>query len=286
MAISHRARATRLLVIGLVVTSLVTITIDYRGGDRGPLALVGQAAVSVVTPLQEAVSKVFRPVGNFLSSVANLGSFRTENARLRSDIAALRQQESDYGALQAENKRLRRILNLKERLAFNTIGATVIAEGVSNFEWSIWIDQGSSNGVKVDMPVIAAEGLVGRVVKVAGGSSQVMLLIDPRSRIAARLAGSRKQGLLIGQRDEPLALELISPDVTVRPGELVQTSSHDGGIFPDAIPIGRVERVLPEGPELTKTIRVRPNVDFSRLDHVLVVISERSTVRPQAVGPG
>ena len=67
MALRSRARSTRLLVVTLVSISLVTITVDYRQGDEGPLAAASEAALVVLTPLQEAVSKVTRPIGNFFA---------------------------------------------------------------------------------------------------------------------------------------------------------------------------------------------------------------------------
>jgi hypothetical protein len=114
MAIYRRERSTRLLVIGLVLTSLVTITLDFRGGERGPLATGGRMALSIVSPLQEGISKVVRPIASFVSGVAQIGSLRAENARLQKEL-------EDVGFLQSrlqENEaRLRELEEMVRALA-------------------------------------------------------------------------------------------------------------------------------------------------------------------------
>ena len=264
MAVHARARSTRLLVVSLVFASLMTITIDFRGGERGPLAAVGRASLAVITPLQEAVSTIFRPIAE-------------KNARLRAELQRLSGEQAQILELQRENDTLRRNLDLRERLGFQTRGATVIGESVSNFEWAVIVDRGSDDGVRIDTPVIAAEGLVGRVVRVSRSSAKVLLIVDPRSRVAVRLAGSGEQGALVGRRaGQDLRLDLVDPLTEVKPGEQVLTSGLEGGIFPPGVPVGVVSEVLPSEVDLTKHVLVRHAVDFSRLDHVQLVIPDRA----------
>lgn len=285
MAVSHRARSTRLLVIGLVVASLVTITIDFRGGDSGPLSLAGRVAVGIVAPLQEAVSKVFRPIGSFFSGLTNVGSLRAENARLRQEVRELSDQTGSAAELQRENDALKQLLNLTQKGDFNTIGATVIGEAPSNFEQSISLNRGTGNGVTIGMPVIAPDGLVGRVVKVGDRWSSVLLIIDQGSTVAARLSASGERGGISGAGPRPLDMEFVDNETKVQPGEIVVTSSYDGGVFPDGIKIGRVERILPAGADLYRHVEVRPYVDFSKLTDVLIVTSQDSDLPQQVREP-
>ena len=148
----------------------------------------------------------------------------------------------------------------------------MIGESVSNFEWAVIIDRGSSDGVTLDMPVIAADGLVGRVVKISPTSSKVMLISDPDSRVGVKLASSGERGLLVGGRGEELRLDLINPDTEVLPAEPVLTSGYQGSLFPPGIPVGQVARATTSEIELTRPVFVRPYVDFSRLSHVLLVL--------------
>ena len=151
------------------------------------------------------------------------------------------------------------------------VGANVIGESLSNFEWSVTIDRGSSDGVAVDMPVIADKGLVGRVTEVASHWSKVMLIIDPRSAVAARLVSSGETGLLTGQARNAPIMDLVGPDTVVGADEQVVTSGYQNGLYPPDIPVGFVSSVYTRPGSLTKSIEVRPAVDFSSLEFVEVV---------------
>ncbi|MGH2675468.1 MAG: rod shape-determining protein MreC [Actinomycetota bacterium] len=276
----RRVRSTRLLVVGLLVASLVTITIDARGGREGPMATIGRAFGAVIGPLQEGVAAVVRPVGSFVGNVFRSGTLAQENEALREQLALSRRQQSEVNSLRRENEELQRLLGLSGRLGFETMGATVTGEAPGNFEWAVIIDRGSVDGVTVDMPVIAGEGLVGRVVEVYQGSAKVMLIIDPDSAVSVRLDASGERGLLVGQREEPLQFRLIDQDTQIQPGETVETSGYaleEGleGVFPPSIPVGVVDLVEPDESNLTLQVLVRPNVDFSRLSIVALVTGRR-----------
>ena len=272
MAIYKRERSTRLLVVALVVTSLMIITLDFRGGQRGPLAAAGRISLAIISPLQDGIAKVFRPIGTFFSNLAALGSLRSENARLRAELAELQGAQAQILEYEARIEELTGLLEFKEEFDLQTIGATVVSEVPSNFEASVTINRGAADGVELDMPVVAAEGLVGRVVQVADGWSKVLLLIDSDHAVHARLASTRATGILRGQRERDLRLDLILPGTPVQPGEQVVTSGQDG-VYPPGIGIGVVSQVMPNESALQEEILVRPNVDVSRLSDVLVVLS-------------
>ena len=276
MAIAGRARNARLLVAVLVSISLVTITIDYRQGGSGPLAGLGRAALTAIAPLQAAVSRITRPVGDLLSTLANLPRIRRENERLKDELAEARAAVARQASLEARYEQLVKLLGLQEALDPPTAAALVIGSGVSNFEWTITIDAGTEDGVEVGSPVLAAAGLVGRVVKAGPTSSLVQLIIDPDSRVAARLASSRETGLLVGQGEDDLQMRGIDPATEVAAGEPVETAGYQGGLYPPGIPIGVVSRVVENPAALEKFVTVRPAVDFSTLEVVLVVLSSRA----------
>lgn len=263
-----------------MVASLTIITVDYRAQEQGPLAALGRAALGIVAPVQEAVAGIFRPVGAFFSTLANLGKLKAENTRLRAQLERISGEQAQLQDLLRENANLRQLNDLRKHLDFSTRGASVVGESVSNFEWAVIVDRGSSDGVRIDMPVIASEGLVGRVVKVSASSAKVRLIVDPRSRVAVRLT-SGEQGVLVGRRaGQDLRLDLVDPETTVRAAESVTTSGFEGAVFPPGIPVGVVSEVVPSEVDLSKHVLVRPLVDFSRLDHVLLVFSRFAEPRP------
>jgi rod shape-determining protein MreC len=274
----RRPRSTRLLVIGLIVTSLVTITIDFRGGERGPLAAAGRLGAAVVAPLQEGISAVFRPIGSFFTNVFRAGSLAEENALLRrqlDDIAARVQYQS---AIEAQNAVLKEQLQLEEELGYDLFGATVIAGSFDeNFQRTIQINKGSADGVLVDMAVVTGRGLVGQVISVTESTATVRLIIDHRSSIAVRLGSNRELATMEGQGEGELRLNLVDAEAQVDLEELVVTATWrlDGvevGKLPPDIPVGVVSRVVPDetgysGP----AVYIRPAVDFSTLEYVSLV---------------
>jgi rod shape-determining protein MreC len=280
VALPSRTRTARLLVVTLVSASLVTITVDYRQGPEGPLAEAGDAALAALSPLQEAVSRITKPVGSFFSTLVRLPSIRAENEDLRARVAELEAQVATSADLAARVNQLEALLGLREQLgALRTVGARVIANSVSNLEWTITIDVGSSDGIAVAMPVVAPAGLVGHVVRVGPDSAMVRLIIDPDSAVAARLDLSRATGLLEGQGERDLRMRLVDPEIEVRPGERVVTAGYrlpgvGGGLYPPGILIGSVSHVVANEAELEQFVTVRPAVDFSALDVVLVVLSD------------
>ncbi len=280
MALRSRARSTRLLVVTLVSISLVTITVDYREGDDGPLASLGDGALAVIGPMQEVVSKVTHPIGNFFSTLVRLPSIRHERDVLRERVDALETQLAETRADQARLAELEGLLELQESLGpkIETTATQVIANGVSNFEWTITIDKGSSDGITENMPVVASGGLVGHILRVSPSSSIVQLIIDPDSFVAGRLDVSRQTGLLSGERGEDLRMSLVDPTVEVMPDERVVTAGYQipgvaHSLYPPNVLIGTVSRVLDEDSALEKFVTVRPAVDFSSLSLVLVVLS-------------
>jgi rod shape-determining protein MreC len=272
MALYSRPRNTRLLVVSLVMASLLTITVDYRGGEKGPLEAAGQGALEVVVALQSGVSAVIRPIGSFLSGLAHIGSLRSENQALKDEIEKLRaeaaQALSRERVIQDQNK----LLKLREDLQIKTsVAGRVVGESFTNFEWAVTVDVGSADGVHVNDPVVSGDGLVGHVIKVAPNACKVELIIDPDSSVAGRLASSGETGLIVGQRSRPLTMDLVSSTARVVINDQVVTSGYQRGLYPPEIPIGRVSHVFSRPGSLTTTIEISPAVNFSALELVLVL---------------
>lgn len=285
MALSGgRSRSPRLLVVMLVAASLLTITVDYREQDSGPLAAAGRAAVAVISPMQEAVSKVTHPIGNFLSTLVRLPAIRAENERLRNQVADLRARFAVVGSESARLHELEDLLDVRLSLGptTTTVAAQVIASGVSNLEWTVWIGKGADDGIRQDDAVVVGNAsgarLVGHIVRVTGGSAVVQLLADPDSFVAGRLDVAQATGLVQGNGNQDMRMRLLLPSTTVTAGDEVTTAAFRiPGVgqtqYPPNVLIGTVSRVLKSDTATEKYVTVRPAVDFSTLDIVLVVLS-------------
>lgn len=271
MALYSRPRNTRLLVVSLVMVSLLTITVDYRGGKRGPLEVAGHGALQVVVALQSGVSKIVHPIGAFLSGIAHIGSLRSENDRLKAQINALKAQAAKVISYKRIIQEQSRLLKLQEDLQLKGATGRVVGESVSNFEWSVTINVGSADNVHVNDPVVNGDGLVGHVIEVTSHACKVQLIIDPDSAVAGRLTSSGETGLVVGQRSRPLTMDLVNSNAKVTPTEPVVTSGYQQGLYPPEIPIGEVSHIFSRPGNLTTTIELSPAVDFSTLEFVLIV---------------
>ncbi len=284
MVSRQRPRSTRLLVVVLVSISLAVITLDYREGQNGPLAGLGRVALAAMAPLQQAVTTVTRPIGDFFTGLVHLPSLEEENQRLRRDNETLRTTIQRATYLESQVSQLADLLGLKQSLTPNSVPATVIANGLSNFRWTITIDRGSDDGIAADQPVITGsmEGpqLVGKVISVTPISAEVELIIDRDSAVAGRLSVSHETGLVEGQGDADLRMSLVDPGTVVEGNETVVTQGYQvngqRGLYPPGLVIGQVSHVIPGANELQEFVTVRPAVDFSALEFVLVLQTARS----------
>jgi rod shape-determining protein MreC len=229
-------------------------------------------AVDAVTPFEKSIVWFQSSVSNLWHNYFYLRGVRQENRDLKLQIERLRIEQVRLNQDAEQARRLQALLGFKEQFISKTMGAQVIGSSGSEQSRSIYIDKGSRDGVKQDMAVITAEGVVGKVLRVFRTTSQVLLVNDQTSGVGAILEKSRLQGVLRGTALGEVVLEKVMSDETVQPGEKVVTSGGDQ-IFPKGLPVGTVTKVSP-GPELFLNIRVRPAVDLSRLEEVLVITQQ------------
>ena len=272
----HRRRA-RLVLILLIISALVLVTIDFRANDAdgdGPLDRVRGVVTTVFRPVQDGLVTLVRPLGNAASSVTDIFAVRSENERLRAQVEALSERHRSVDDLERENAELRDLLAIRDRGQLETVTARTVALGPSYFEWTVTIDVGTDDGVRRGMPVINGDGLVGRVFQATPSASRVLLAIDPNFFAAARLVDSGEIGNLNGRGGDPMLFNPLEPEAEIEVGEELVTSSYDGGAFPGGIPIGMVAAIGDTSTRLTQEVEIRPFVNFTRLDHVLVVLQE------------
>lgn len=262
------------MLAALLAATATVVTLDFRENPGGPLQRAQDVAISVVAPLQDGIGQIFRPAGDFLSSLGKIGSLKNENARLKAELDSLTARQRRIPEIVSENARLKGLVAVKEKdwAAGTTLASRVIANGPSNNEWTAILDKGSADGVVKGMAVVTGQGLVGRTLSVSERYSKVLLLIDPRHSVGARLSGTGETGIIAGRGLDDLKFEFIEPNTVIGRGETVVTSGYDRGVYPAGIPIGRVASVENTADGLSKNALVKPVVDFSRLDIVLILM--------------
>ncbi|TMK54226.1 MAG: rod shape-determining protein MreC [Actinobacteria bacterium] len=279
-----RSKRVRWLLVILIVASLAIITIDYRDKGNGPFERIGHVALTILSPIQHGLVTIFRPVGNFFAGFTEVPTLRSRVSTLQRQVAELRAGQNTVAEIERENESLRKLLGIRDRYNLNTVAAQVIGVSPSNFERTVFIDRGSRAGVKKDMPVIAGDGLVGRVIRVGPSTSEILLLIDRTSAVASRVVPSGETGLLEGDGSEDTKLELFNPDAKLGVGDRVVTSGYDRGLYPPGIPIGTVVSAPPAQSNLSRVVAIQPYVDFSSLDYVLLIIGQTATSSPSPSG--
>ena len=260
----------------LLLVSLVLITVDFRsGGDEGdgPLDRLRGAVTAVVRPVQDGIVALVRPLTDAAGGVTDLFDVRAENQRLRAQVETLQVRERSTTDLERENAELRDLLDIRERAELETITASVVGFGASQFEWTVTLNVGTDDGSERNMPVINGDGLVGRVLDTTSRASTVLLTIDPNFAVSVRTAAGGEIGILAGRGGDPLAFTPNDPQVEVEAGQELVTSSYDAGLYPAGIPVGLISRSADPSRTLIRELTVQPFVDFTRLHQVLVIVN-------------
>jgi rod shape-determining protein MreC len=271
----------RIVVGGLVLLSLVLITLSFRStaldGFQG-------TAASALRPFEIAADRVSRPFRDAGGWVHGLVNAKSENAKLKKQVDALRAQlVLDESALQ-ENVLLRQQLQYKgpPSLAnFDRRNAAVLANPQSAFDESITVAAGTADGVHAGYPVIDARGgLVGTIDRAEKGVSRVTLLTDGQSAVTATdLNNPAAVGLVRrgGGSGDTLILDRVPKAPNVEVGDIVITAGSLGkgtlpSMFPRGLQVGTVSSVSNNDIDTFKTIQVEPFVDFSALRSVIVLV--------------
>jgi rod shape-determining protein MreC len=208
-----------------------------------------------------------------LGRINRLADLEEQNEALRHENLMLRHELTLLQEARIENETLRRQLNFKSAVPnYQLLSAEVIGHDPSNLLQSLIIDRGHKDGIEVGMPVLAAEGLVGRISETSANSSKVMVLTDPSSSVSSMIQRSRATGLVQGHIASELYMRYIPPGDTVDPGDMVLTSGL-GGNFPKRLVIGQVSSVDRQDVQMFQEARIIPAVNLRNLEVVMVLLN-------------
>lgn len=261
------AAAIVLLVVLLVSTSQTT----------GGLNVLRNLLSVPLTPLRQAYSAVTAKAGGFVSDLASLREAQAQNQELQMEIRELQARNLELAELKRQNDEFRQLLNFKVQYAdYGFLGGTIIGKDPGNWFDVFTINRGVKDGLKKGegYPVIAADGLVGRVSHVGLLSSEVVSLIDMDSTVSVRVA--RTRDLLVVRGDITLKQEglcrvdYIPPNADLQPGDVLETSGM-GEVYPKGIRVGIIDRILRNQGQFDAYAILRPAVDFKRLEEVQVL---------------
>lgn len=239
--------------------------------DKRSANFIERGILTVFAPVMKPAARVSGFFEDTWGNYLNLVGVRQENLRLRNDIKELNTRIIAAGETTLENQRLEKLLGVRNSIREPSLTVSIVGEDLSSWFKTVVIDQGSSSGIAEGMPVVAADGVVGQVVKVTSGTSRVLLLTDHSSGIAATIQRSRARGVVKGKGDGLCSLEFTTREEDVKVGDMVVTSGI-GGVFLKGTPIGEVTMVKRGEYGIFQTVTIRPLVNISHLEEALVVL--------------
>ncbi len=257
------------LFLAVMVGHIVLISAQVS--SRRGVPVLEEVTFGLFSEVQRGAWAVVSGARGVWGGYVGLRSVREENDALRQKLADVEVQLQEQRALADRSRGFERLLDLRGRTDLQTVAAEVIASSVAPEFRTLTIDKGSHQGLSTDMAVIAPAGVVGRVVSPTARASKVQLLIDRNAAAGSLVARSRAQGVVTGRGDGLLRMEYVAEIAELAVGDAVVTSGIDG-IFPKGFVIGRIERIDRSGGGY-KEILVKPAVDFTSLEEVLVVLT-------------
>lgn len=267
-----RYARTNLIVVLLSVSILLMTTHASFSG------YLKHGIMHALFPFQLLAAQIKFTTKDFFSTIEEIQSIREENRRLKEEKRQFMLERKEWQEALSENERLKKLLDYKSRIPYETVAARVISYDPSNWTNTIIIDKGKRDGIYKLAPVVTyqdgKEGLVGRVIAVENNFSSVLLLHDQNSMVGAQILRSKEKGIIEGDNYRFCKLKFLPYDADVVKKDIVVTSG-DGEIFPKGLFIGYVVRVGLKDRGLFREVDVLPFVKFSKLEEVLVIINKK-----------
>ena len=261
------------VAVALLIVPFFVLAANLR--DPSEATVWDQWLLRISAPFQSVATSVARFASDLFEDYVYLVEVREEHEALRARVARL---EADRRRLEAEgleNRRLRSLLGLRERIGGEVLAAEVIARDSSPFfrVTRVELDRGERDRIRAGMPVVSGEGLVGEVRRVFASYADVLLTVDRSAAVDVVVQRTGAFGMLRGTGESERymsRIQYLGREDAVRVGDLVHTSGF-GQRFPASILVGRVTRIVRQDHGLWQEVEVTPAVDFSRLDTVLVL---------------
>lgn len=259
--------------LGIIITIILLIILVFISNLKlNKFSYIENAFSNLIMPIQSGITYLANKISGNDNYFATMDSLKEENNLLKQKNTELEESLRKLEIIQAENSTLKEYLNLTEQYkSFETIPAYIINKDISNYSAIFVINVGSENGVKENMTVIAAEGLVGHVISVTKDTAKVQTIIDTSNVVSATLENSKDNVICRGTLNgRELKATYISTDTVLTDGEKLYTSGM-GGIYPKGIYIGIIKKINNTKNITDRSFIAESAVDFENLETVLVI---------------
>ena len=264
-------RRNRLLATAALFLVLAAGMILRTGTSHGRDDQLGRIFLELMAPLERAGTFASRTVADAWASASGLLRARDEAEALRARVRRLEQDTGRLAETEAENARLRTLLDFRKTLGGTLLTTRVIGHDAAGLSRTLVVDQGSAAGIAKGAAVLAPEGIVGQVFQVSPHAARVLLVSDHNSGVDAVVQRTRGRGIVEGTADGRCGLKFVKRTEDLQVGDLVVSSGLDG-IFPRGLPIGHIQAVDKQGQGLFQYAQIDPAVDVERLEEVLVMV--------------
>ena len=269
MALLDIRQRSGYLFLGVILGHILLISAQVQSAKGVPV--LESVTFGVFSEVQRALSGGVSGIRRAWGGYVGLRNLKAENEELKRQLAAAQVAGQEQRALADRARGFQKLLELRDSISLATAAAEIIGGPASPDFRTLTIDKGTRDGLRPDMAVIAPEGVVGRLVVPSARSAKVQLLVDRNAAAGVIIERTRAQGVVVGSGDDRLQMQYVSEVSDLAVGDVVVTSGIDT-IYPKGLIVGRVEVVEKNGPAF-KRIIVKPAVDFSRLEEVLVVLT-------------
>ncbi|MGH2955915.1 MAG: rod shape-determining protein MreC [Solirubrobacterales bacterium] len=277
-----QVRRRRAVLLLLVVASLTLLSLYFREGSGGPLHGFERVVSTILSPIQEVTDRALKPARDLVNWFDETFEARGENDELQEEVTSLRDQLAELESSARQREELAKLGRLTGGGLVppgqETVTARVIGRSPTVWYSTVTIDKGSSAGIRVDDPVIAADGLAGKVTQTTSGTARVTLITDADSSVTARVQPAGATGVVEPNVGDPndLTLNFLEEGEEINDGDMVVTAGFSAGdlssIFPPGIPIGEVTESTLEEQQAYQRVHLEAFADLRDMDFVRVLV--------------
>ena len=267
-------KSKKIGIVGIIITIVILIIlIIFTNINLNKFSYTEGFFNKLVMPIQNGLTYLKNKITGNNTFFENINNLKEENEKLSQKNDELEQQIRELEIIKAENSTLRQYVNMSEKYtAYKTMPAYIINKDISNLSSTFIINVGTESGIEVNMPVIAADGLVGYIISVTKNTAKVQPIIDPATSISSTISTSRDSVITTGilGSNNTLKLTYIPADADLVIDDKIETSGI-GGIYPKGISIGNISEIIQSKNVTDRYAIIKTSVDFSKLETVLVI---------------
>ena len=252
-----------------IIVSLILLSLSI--GREREWSPAEKIATEIVAPFQRFFMGTILLTQDIWKNYFFLVETHQENLLLKKKVGLLAIENSRYQELLLTNRRLQELLNFQQHTDEPLLPARVIGWDSSGLFKSITIDKGENDGLTINMPVVNAEGVVGRIISVSPHYAQVLLVTDHNSAVDGLVQRSRGRGMLKGKGSGDCFFDYVIKTCDIGSDDIIVTSGL-GRVFPKGLHLGTVKAINDSPNKLFKDVAVSPAVNFSKLEEVLVIV--------------